>query len=114
MSNPVSDPAAVNTATSSIIEQILSVIVSDKHIWIPVLAAWALGFVYTRYLNASNLKRRSDREFRVYVVNGGTAFILYVAFNFKVGIDVFLPQATLAAAVAVLIPAIWFWYKAKK
>ena len=96
-----------------IAQSILGVITANPEIWIPIMAAWALGFVYTRYLNGTNCTVRRDREFKVYTVNGVGAFILYCLFNMSIGMAV-LPQATLASAVAVLVPAAWFWYQNRK
>lgn len=98
---------------TELFQSIISIISGNPKIWTPVLAAWSIGFLFTKYLNGTNLRRRRDREFRVYVVNFIVAFVLYIIFNFDTGITVFVTQATLAAAVAVLVPACWFWYQGK-
>lgn len=97
----------------SLLDQVLQVTLSNHNIWIPVLAAWAAGFIYTRYLNGKHVRRRSDREFRVYMINLVTAFALYALFNIRTNIIELAQQATLAAAVAVLIPAGWFWWRGR-
>jgi hypothetical protein len=95
--------------------QIAEVITGNPNIWIPVLSGWMLGFLYSlRLTNKGVVRRKADKELRVYAMNGGIAFILYVAFNFPQGIAIFLPQATLASTVAVLLPAAWFRWKAKR
>ena len=95
----------------------MQVIVSNPNIWIPVLAAWAVGFLYTRYLNIENINARRDRELKVYAINGITAIVLYISFNFAIPVGPVLMQATLAGAISILAPAAYFkWQrdKAKK
>ena len=99
---------------ATVIQHITEVITGNPRIWIPVLTAWAIAFIYTRYMNTTNLKRKSDRELRIYCVNACVAFVLYVLFNFKEDMTVYLPQATLASTVAVLSPAVWFKFRHKK
>ena len=100
---------------AEVFTQIFKVISDNPSIWIPVLAGWTIGFLYSlRLTNQGVVRRKTDRELRVYGMNGGIAFILYIAFNFPQGVAIFLPQATLASAVAVLVPAAWFRWKAKR
>jgi len=98
----------------SLFDQISGVVLSNKKIWIPVLAAWMLGFLYTKWMNTQPPRRQADKEFRVYSANAIFASIIYSGFNYSSGVEVFLPQATLAGAVAVLLPALWFWWQKKK
>jgi len=93
-----------------VVSRIFEVLLSNWHIWIPVLAAWMMGFMCTRWLNLNNIRRKAEREWFVYKVNLSVAFFAYILFNFKLSIDV-LQQATLAASVSVLLPAVVFWYK---
>ncbi len=96
-----------------VVDELLKVVFSNFRIWIPVLAAWAAGFMSTRYMNLNNIRRKAEREWFVYKVNAGVAFCAYILFNYQSGIDC-IQQALLAASVAVLIPAAWFWYKRDK
>ena len=98
---------------TEIFKSIAIAVTGNPLIWTPVLAAWSIGFIFTRYLNGTNLQIRRDREFKVYLVNFFVALILYILFNFSTGIEV-LSQAILAAAVAVLLPACWFRYQRTK
>ncbi|MDC0529215.1 hypothetical protein OAO19_02990 [Gammaproteobacteria bacterium] len=102
------------THVHNILGSISQVILSNPNIWIPVLAAWSIAFVYTRYLNIKNINARSDRELKVYLVNGLIAMILYICFNFATPIGPVIAQATLAGAIAILAPAGYFKWQRDK
>lgn len=99
--------------TSVLISQIIEVIAGNKLIWIPVLAAWAFSFLFTKYLNSKHLKRKADREWRVYRLNFLSALSLYILFHYGHGMKA-IEQGMLAGAVAVIVPAVWFWWQKKK
>jgi len=95
-------------------DQILSffqALTSDPLIYPPTLFAWTAGFLASRYLNTTQ-RRKADKEWLIYKVNFGAAFLLYPVFNYDLTLTV-LQQSLTAGAAAVLIPAIWFnWKKA--
>lgn len=107
MNNNTTPVNSLDDATFQLLGQVVGVIAGNHHLWIPILFAWACGFMYTCYMNTGNIKRKADREFRVYMVNFVVAWLVYVGFNFGRDMNL-IAQATLAGAVAVLLPAMWF------
>lgn len=91
-----------------LLSEATKVVLSNHNIWIPILAAWMCGFMYSLWLNKNYHRRRSEKEFSIYAVNIIVSFLLYSWFNYEEDLTIVLQQALLTAAVATLVPAWWF------